>query len=137
VVLVAYGLVMLAVALWPSPVDQPVSGQIHDILDRAHDAGAPQAVGYSMVEFGGNVLLFVPLGLLLVAVLPPHRWWVAPLIGIAFSAAIETTQGLFLPERTASWLDLASNTIGALLGTAIALLIRAGVRGRRVGQPAQ
>lgn len=58
-----------------------------------------------------NVLLFVPLGLAIGSWRRP--WWL--LGAVAGSIAIELTQHL-LDERTPDVLDVATNTLGAVLG---------------------
>ncbi len=67
-----------------------------------------------------NVLLFIPLGFGLSGVLVRRgrRSGIGPrvlLVGLALSAALETTQ-MFIPERVPSLADVLANGIGALLG---------------------
>ena len=121
VALSLYVAFMLAVLLWPSPVDKPVSGQIREVINTAHSAGAPKNLGYTLIENVGNIALFVPLGALLAMLLPRPRRWLALAFGFLFACAIEITQGLLLPERTASWVDVVSNTIGTLIGLLLIL----------------
>ena len=64
-----------------------------------------------------NVLLFVPIGYLLSAILPRRKKWLACLIGMMLTLAIEGTQlvthlGMFEFD------DLISNTAGAVIGYA-------------------
>lgn len=80
-----------------------------------------------------NVLLFVPVGALLVA-LPGWPWWGAVLAAGLCSAAIEVVQSRWL-ERIGSVDDLVANTVGAGLG-ALALTLRRRLRSRRAGRPA-
>jgi hypothetical protein len=61
-----------------------------------------------------NVLLFVPLGALLVRI--GSSVWRAALLGFALSAAIEVTQWLAIAGRTTSLSDLLANATGALVG---------------------
>lgn len=65
-----------------------------------------------------NVLLFVPLGALLV-LLTARAGWIAiltaVLVAAAGSTAIEVVQGVFL-VREATWQDVAANTVGAAIG---------------------
>ncbi len=67
-----------------------------------------------------NVILFLPFGALLflhrAKGIAESRSILAPaLLGMLFSVVIETTQCL-LPTRTPSLVDVATNTLGALLG---------------------
>ena len=80
-----------------------------------------------------NVLLFVPVGALLAALLG-GRWWAAVLVAGLCSAAIEAVQSRWL-ERIGSVDDLVANTLGTALG-ALALTLRRRRRSRRAGRPA-
>ena len=72
------------------------------------------------VEWGLNVLMFVPLSLLGSAFRPGWTWrdWVG--VGFLASGLIELVQLVFLPERTASFADVVANTLGALIGALLA-----------------
>ena len=127
---------ILAITLWPTHVDQGHEGTVRHVVTVLHsEKVAPAWYGYSEVEFTANILMFVPLGLLLGLLVPRRRIaWVALAIP-GFSAAIETTQGLFLPGRTASIFDVLSNTTGGWLGLALASVIVAvvaSIRSRNV-----
>ncbi|MDR1463575.1 MAG: VanZ family protein [Azoarcus sp.] len=67
-----------------------------------------------------NILGYIPLGFLALSALPQH-WTLKRQIGVAMlcalllSFSLETLQG-FLPSRTASNLDIATNVCGAFLG---------------------
>ena len=116
------------ITFWPTPVDRPVSGVLSLLLRSLHEAGLPQWIGYSAVESGANVVMFVPLGALIAVIAVPALWWSSGVLGLLASLMIEFGQMLLLPERFASPLDLATNTAGALLGggiVAIARLMRA------------
>ncbi len=96
----------------------------------------PIAPGWALPEHYGvllNVLLFVPVGALLAALLR-GRWWAAVLVAGSCSAAIEVVQSRWL-ERIGSVDDLVANTLGAALG-ALALTLRRRRRSRRAGRPA-
>jgi glycopeptide antibiotics resistance protein len=124
---VALGVTSATIAIitfWPTPVDAPAKGTIRDILTTLHDAGVPPQVNYSFVEIASNVVMFIPLGALIAALLPVNRWWAAVLLGSLGSCLIELTQLAFLPHRFASMVDIAANTAGALLGALLAEAIR-------------
>lgn len=85
----------------------------------------PIAPGWALPEHYGvllNVVLFVPVGALLVVVLG-RRWWWATLAAAALSGAIELVQLVFL-AREASWGDVVANTAGALVGALVSDLLR-------------
>lgn len=95
--------------------------------------GLPDAL--RVVEFGLNVLLFVPLSLLGAFVLDrwDTRFWL--FAGLGGTVVIELVQGLLLPLRSASGSDLVANTSGAVVGLAGAQLLRL-VGRRRAGRTA-
>lgn len=61
-----------------------------------------------------NVVLFVPLGALVV-LLTRRPWWQATALAAAGSLAIEAVQWLWL-DRQGTWIDVAANTLGAAIG---------------------
>ena len=75
---------------------------------------APARSSASSREFGANILLFVPLGVLLTLILR-DRALVLP-IAIVLTLAIESVQGVLLDRRTPSELDMVANTAGACIG---------------------
>lgn len=71
-----------------------------------------------------NILVYLPLGFLLALSLRrvPWRWlqvFIALLLGSGLSLGLECLQ-TYLPSRVASNLDLACNTLGALMGALVA-----------------
>jgi glycopeptide antibiotics resistance protein len=81
-------------------------------------------LGYSRLEFTANIVMFIPVGALFALLLPPRRWWVAVLIGLGMTVAIETAQ-LFIPGRVSDLRDIVANTAGAAIGVTIVRVIRA------------
>ncbi|HEY4374086.1 MAG TPA: VanZ family protein [Burkholderiales bacterium] len=72
-----------------------------------------------------NILAYVPLGMLLVLAFHPRlralpALLLAALIGAALSLLLESLQ-TYLPSRTPSLVDLATNSAGALIGALLAL----------------
>lgn len=116
-----------AVVLWPT---HPDSAGFYHLADRllrplVRD-GAPQLVlRGSAIEFASNVLMFVPLGFLGTLALPRRFWWVIVLACCALSSCIETTQLVLLPGRTFSLRDIAANSFGGLVGSAVAAALQA------------
>ncbi|GAA1982609.1 hypothetical protein GCM10009777_15490 [Microbacterium pumilum] len=111
-----YGLALILIAFWPTPVDRPARGLLWSISE------AVPWLTYDVIEFGANVLLFVPLGILLALALRSRRGWVMP-IALAVTVLIESGQALFLAERTASIRDVIANSLGAGIGLALVLLV--------------
>jgi glycopeptide antibiotics resistance protein len=85
---------------------------------------ATEWLTFSTLEFLANIALFVPLGLFFVLLFGRHRWWVAILIGIATTVLIEFAQQ-FIGGRISDPRDLVSNSIGAVVGTVLGLILTA------------
>ena len=104
------------VAFWPSPVDQPVRGELAGFLFVIHALGIPGWVNYSFIEAAANVALFVPLGVVSSQAFPDKRLWQLGAFGLVVSGCMELGQQLFLHDRFASPLDLVTNTAGCVIG---------------------
>lgn len=77
----------------------------------------------------GNVLVYLPVGLLLPVLVP--RWWSGIVAGAGVSLLMESTQ--YVTRRGAADIDdLLLNTLGAVVGAGIYLLARRLVRPPRV-----
>jgi glycopeptide antibiotics resistance protein len=114
-------LILLAfIAFWPTPVDQPVQGQLSGILQFLHSHGIPSWFDYKVVEASANVALFVPLGTVSSLAFPEKRWWRIGAFGLMISSCMELGQLLFLHNRFASPLDLVTNSTGAVVGAVLA-----------------
>lgn len=124
VLLAAYVIVILFATMWPTPLDQGYGAAIEKVLDVVHRNGVPQWFGYNKLEFSANVAMFIPLGFLAALLLPARVWWLALLICPALSIGIELTQATFLAARFATASDVISNSIGAVLGILIAVVLR-------------
>lgn len=121
--------VVACITLWPSPVDAAGGSTLVTVLERLHDRGVPLWVDYAFVERAANVVMFLPLGVLLVVVLTRRRWLAVALPALA-STAVELVQLVALPQRVASVQDVLANTSGAVLGAALAVGVLA-LLGRR------
>lgn len=129
--LALYGLGVLVVGFWGSPVDAGAHPGILRVLDVVHRAGVPAWFGYAALEFTANVLFFVPLGLLVVLRLGTRAWWAGAVAGLLVSAAIEVGQALFLPSRFASFDDVLANTSGAVIGALAGVVVLGTTKPRR------
>jgi hypothetical protein len=76
------------------------------------------------IEFLSNALILMPVSALGSLLWPRTTWqdWTAYAFVIA--GFVEVVQGLLLPERTASFADVAANTLGGLGGALVVALIR-------------
>jgi len=121
--LLAYTAIVAAVGLWPTPVDRPFDPLLFRILRAVAVVGIEPVDAYDLVEFTANVAFFVPPALLIVLIAGLRRWWMAPLAGLLCSVAIELTQHFVLPSRFGTVNDVIANTLGALIGTGIGVLV--------------
>lgn len=121
-----------SITLDPVPGDPAGNPLLRSLLRTVSALPGLGWVDYAVAEFSGNILLFVPMGLLLTLLLGAWRWWLAVTIGIASTLGIEFVQ-LFLPARFTDVRDLLANTIGTVIGVGVALLVT--VWRRRTGRP--
>lgn len=117
-------IIVLLATLWPTPLDQGYSAAIQKVLNVVHRNGVPEWFGYNKLEFSANIAMFVPLGFLAALLLPSRVWWLALIIGPGMSIAIEWTQATFLAARFATATDVVSNSIGAVIGIVVAVVLR-------------
>ncbi|QDZ16148.1 VanZ family protein [Humibacter ginsenosidimutans] len=124
----------------PDPENMRCAGVNLDVFTAVRDlataAGHPGSMLTNPVvlQLVLNVALFVPLGFF-VRVLGGRGWLLATLLGLGVSLLIEFTQltgvwGLYpCAYRVFDVDDLATNTLGALLGSLAALVVPARLRG--------
>lgn len=124
--LVAYVMLLTGIAFWPVPVDSGAGPLLRAITKLF------PILTYGRIEFGANILLFVPLGLLLALILRRRRYLVLPIALIA-TVAIEAVQGVLLGARTSSLLDVVADATGACVGLVVVEAIEAA--GRRRAKP--
>ena len=116
--------VLALIAFWPSPVDAGAAATLREMLDTLHLRGVPGWVDYTFVESAANVILFIPFGILAAAYLSERFAWLAAVVGMAASCAIEAGQHIFLPARYATIHDVIANSLGAVLGTLAVYAVR-------------
>ena len=68
-----------------------------------------------------HILIFVPFAVLWIAA--GYRVVYVLIAGILFGALIEVLQGILPINRNADWLDLAADSLGAVLGTVVGWLL--------------
>lgn len=127
--LVGYTLFLGWVLLNPSAAVPSTS--VGWVYARLRDGGFPDALlTRGRVEFVLNVGMFAPLTMLTTLIWPKRSWthWVA--WAFVLSCAVELSQGLFLPARSAQFVDVVANTMGALAG---AWLMSVAIRVLRTG----
>lgn len=121
-ILAAMVVPLALVAFWPTPVDQPVAGQLASVLIFLHHHGIPRWFNYNFVEASANVGLFLPIGFVAALAFPAKKWWQIGAFGMLISGSIELGQLLFLHSRFASPSDVMTNTSGAVIGALVAAL---------------
>jgi glycopeptide antibiotics resistance protein len=120
-------LVFLGVAIYGSLVPlrfRPLP--LHEAVASFRAALAEPVRVESRSDWAANILLFIPMGFLLMAALAvdkrPLAGWLAALVVLPactlLSAAIEFTQ-LYFPDRVTSVDDIVAESIGGLLGTCL------------------
>jgi len=77
---------------------------------------------YDRAEYLANIGLFLPVGLFLLLLFTTRFWWLAGVAAIALTGAIETAQRS-IPGRVPDERDLAANTIGAVIGIAVGVVL--------------
>jgi VanZ family protein len=109
-----YVLLIIYASLYPLTDWRDSGGDALTFLD----AGWPRH--YTAFDLATNILAYLPFGFFCTAALrrrvrPLTAWLVAALLGGGLSFAMELLQN-YLPSRVPSNLDLACNSLGALLG---------------------
>jgi glycopeptide antibiotics resistance protein len=123
--LLGYAAFVLVITLSPRmPGSGTVGRLVNRVLASLHARGLFENVDYLAVEFFGNILMFVPLGVFTALLLSRRHWWALLFLGTLFSGLIELGQLLFLPDRVPEVRDLLSNTTGFLLGSTASVIFR-------------
>lgn len=129
-VTLAYLGVVALITLGPQP-----GGSLFRLLANAAIAlswrlNPGSGMDYSELEFTANVAMFLPVGVLLVLILGPRRWWLAIGFGILLTIGIEAAQA-FIPTRVSDARDLVANSAGAVVGSLLGVLLTIRPRQRR------
>ncbi len=110
------------ITLGPQPFDEGSDSFVWWLLHLLGRFPLTDWVTYSFLEFWANVAMFVPVGLFFVLLLGRRRWWLAILLGVLLTVAIEFVQ-VFLPDRVSDPRDILANSVGALVGVVIAVIV--------------
>jgi len=110
------------VTLTPAAVS-PIQGPwVMRVLDALHRRGVLERLTYDRLEFLANIAMFVPVGVFLLLLFGAGGWWVAGFSSFLMTSGIETLQRS-IPGRTPDPRDIFANTVGALIGIAVALVL--------------
>lgn len=120
--LITFCAVVATITFWPGPPDPDGQQALHEFLIEAHAHGLPTWITFGKIEFGANILMFIPIGLFGALTLPKWRWLIVP-AAVAASTAIEIIQAAGLPDRVGSPRDVVANGLGAAIGYLLACLV--------------
>jgi hypothetical protein len=112
--------VVVAVVFLLGPSAAPASDLAEAAADAGRSLGLPESLSSAgRVEFVLNALAFAPIVALASVFLPALNWrdWTA--LGFLGSFAIEAAQVL-MTDRSATYVDIVANTLGATLGAVVA-----------------
>jgi len=135
VLLVTFGLVVAIITFWPGPPSPDGQRALREFLLQAYTRGLPRWITFNRIEAGANVLMFMPIGFFGALALARARWLVVP-TAVCASAAIETVQAVRIPGRVGTPNDVIANSLGALLGYLLAVMVIAIIRSRGRQRPA-
>ena len=110
------------VTLTPGSAAPTSSGLVMRVLARLQRIDELSWLTYSRAEYLANVALFVPVGLFLLLLFGTRYWWLAGVAAIVLTSFIETAQRS-IPGRVPDDRDLAANTMGAVIGIAIGVVL--------------
>ena len=77
---------------------------------------------YIVINFLGNILVFLPLGFFPALLFQKERWWRSALVGGGISVFVECGQYFLMRQTDID--DVILNTLGALCGYWVFLLLR-------------
>lgn len=105
-------------------------GFLWDLADFFQSHRRTEWITFSVIEFTANIAMFVPIGLFFVLLLGRRQWWLAILLGVGLTFAIELAQQN-IANRVSDPRDLLANSLGAIIGTLLALVLTA-AKARRI-----
>lgn len=108
--------------LTPDAVAPTSSDLVLRVLARLQRYDELSWLTYDRAEHLANIALFVPVGLFLLLLVGTRFWWLAAGLAFAMTAAIETAQRS-IPGRVPDERDLAANTLGAIVGIAVGVVL--------------
>ena len=119
VLLAVFALMLAYTVLLPSDGHE-VLGLVRSVAQFISGFGLPFWLVFRVLEFGANIVMFVPFGVLVPLAfgrLDRRVAWLTIAAGAGLSMAIELSQ-LVIPGRVSSVLDVVANTLGAAVGVA-------------------
>jgi len=92
------------------------------VLDALHRRGYLETLTMDRLEFLANIGMFIPVGVFLLLLFGTGLFWVAGISSFVLTSAIETIQRE-IPGRVSDPRDVVANTLGALIGIAVAVVL--------------
>ncbi|WP_206448793.1 VanZ family protein [Agrococcus sp. KRD186] len=119
------------ITLWPTHFLLRIKPRVVQGIEWLQARDMVEWLYWTRLEVLANVAMFLPLALLLILALGGRRWWIAVGLCVTLSLSVELTQ-YFMPGRVAAVQDVIANSVGALIGTLLGVVVE-GVarRGRR------
>jgi VanZ family protein len=119
----AYGGTMVVLSLTPASDGERVLPLLNRLADLAQGPARADWITVEAADFAVGMLLFVPLGILLVLLVGRRRWLFVIVVGVLASCWIELAQGIWLGDRLSDSRDVVANTVGITLGVVVALVV--------------
>jgi len=109
--------------LTPVPFEAKRATFIELAVATFHRSSLTNWVTTGGLEIAIKIAIFVPFGVLLVALFGRRRWVFVVFLGVITSCWIELAQSIWIPSRAADARDVFANSTGALLGALVALVV--------------
>jgi glycopeptide antibiotics resistance protein len=110
------------VTLTPGSEAPTQSDLVLRVLARLERYQHLQWLTYDRAEYLANIALFVPIGLFLLLLFGSRFWWLAIVAALTMTSFIETVQKS-IPGRVSDDRDIAANTLGAVIGVLLGLVL--------------
>ena len=120
--LVSYLAAIAIVGFWPERVDTAFRGDVVRVVETMSNNGFVY-MSYDLVDAFANVMWFVPIGVLALLTIGRRYWVVALLLCVAISCVVEVAQASVLSSRVGSISDVVANSVGAVTGILVGVII--------------
>jgi len=122
VVTIAYLAFVGWVTLTPGSEAPTQSDLVLRVLARLQEYQQLDWLTYDRAEYLANIALFLPIGLFLLLLFGSRFWWLAVAAALMMTSLIETVQKA-IPGRVSDDRDIAANTLGAVIGVLVGLVL--------------
>jgi glycopeptide antibiotics resistance protein len=108
--------------LTPGSIAPTSSGLAQRVLARLQRSSELSWLTDARAEYLANIALFVPAGLFLLLLVGTRFWWTALMAAIVMTSVIEAAQRS-IPGRVPDERDIVANSIGAVIGVAVGVVL--------------